>query len=122
MEVEPQFLLSPEGLKEIYLRPAAGGIVPLSTNRALRTSNRTFGSEPSRPVPAVTFSFNLAPEWPSAMRCKRSIGQNKALVCRRQFAAAFPEPLRHFNRRWPVKPFLIVARAAGGLHRPWDPL
>jgi len=43
MEVEPEFWQSPEGLKQIYVRAANGGVVPLSAF--------TITSQPRRPSP-----------------------------------------------------------------------
>jgi len=61
MEVEPQFLLSPEGLKEIYLHPAAGGIVPLSAIAHYAPATAPLAVNHQGQFPSVTLSFNLAP-------------------------------------------------------------
>jgi multidrug efflux pump len=61
MEVEPRFWQSPEGLKEIYLHSADGGIVPLSAVAHYRPATAPLAVNHQGQFPAVTFSFNLAP-------------------------------------------------------------
>jgi multidrug efflux pump subunit AcrB len=60
MEVEPQFWQSPEGLKEIYLHPAAGGVVPLSAIAHYEPTTAPLSVNHQGQFPAVTLSFNLA--------------------------------------------------------------
>ena len=50
MEVEPEFWQSPEGLKQIYVRAANGGVVPLSAFTALRANHGAARREPSGTV------------------------------------------------------------------------
>ncbi|HYV82871.1 MAG TPA: multidrug efflux RND transporter permease subunit [Pyrinomonadaceae bacterium] len=61
MEVEPRFWQSPEGLKEIYLHSASGGVVPLSTVAHYAPATAPLAVNHQGQFPAVTFSFNLAP-------------------------------------------------------------
>src|SRR5689334_6838380 len=85
MEVAPEFWQSPEGLKEIYLRPASGTqigtpaatpaptpsptpagtpavtVVPLSTVAKYAPATAPLAVNHQGQFPAVTFSFNLAP-------------------------------------------------------------
>ena len=61
MEVEPQFWQSPEGLKEIYLHPANGGVVPLSAIAHYGPATAPLSVNHQGQFPSVTFSFNLAP-------------------------------------------------------------
>ena len=60
MEVEPQFWQSPEGLKEIYLHPAAGGVVPLSAIAHYEPTTAPLSINHQGQFPSVTLSFNLA--------------------------------------------------------------
>jgi multidrug efflux pump len=60
MEVEPKFWQSPEGLKEIYLHPAAGGVVPLSAIAHYEPTTAPLSVNHQGQFPAVTLSFNLA--------------------------------------------------------------
>jgi multidrug efflux pump len=61
MEVEPRFWQSPEGLKEIYLHSASGGVVPLSTIAHYAPATAPLAVNHQGQFPAVTLSFNLAP-------------------------------------------------------------
>jgi multidrug efflux pump len=61
MEVEPRFWQSPEGLKEIYLHSADGGVVPLSAIAHYEPATAPLAVNHQGQFPAVTFSFNLAP-------------------------------------------------------------
>jgi multidrug efflux pump len=60
MEVEPRFWQSPEGLQEIYLHTAAGGIVPLSAIAHYEPTTAPLSVNHQGQFPAVTLSFNLA--------------------------------------------------------------
>ena len=60
MEVEPQFWQSPEGLREIYLHPAAGGVVPLNAIAHYEPTIAPLSVNHQGQFPAVTLSFNLA--------------------------------------------------------------
>ena len=61
MEVEPQYWQSPQGLKEIYLHSASGGVVPLSAVARYTPATAPLAVNHQGQFPAVTFSFNLAP-------------------------------------------------------------
>ncbi len=60
MEVEPRYWQRPEGLKEIYLHSASGGIVPLSAVARYAPATAPLAVNHQGQLPAVTFSFNLA--------------------------------------------------------------
>jgi multidrug efflux pump len=61
MEVEPRFWQSPEGLKEIYLHAAGGGIVPLNAVAHYEPATAPLAVNHQGQFPAVTLSFNLTP-------------------------------------------------------------
>ncbi len=61
MEVEPRFWQSPEGLKDIYLHSASGGVVPLSAIAHYAPATAPLAVNHQGQLPAVTLSFNLAP-------------------------------------------------------------
>ncbi|HET6976398.1 MAG TPA: multidrug efflux RND transporter permease subunit [Pyrinomonadaceae bacterium] len=61
MEVEPRYWQSPEGLKDIYLHSATGGVVPLSAVAHYAPATAPLAVNHQGQFPAVTFSFNLAP-------------------------------------------------------------
>jgi multidrug efflux pump len=61
MEVEPRFWQSPEGLKEIYIHPTTGGVVPLSAFTHFEPTTAPLAVNHQGQFPSVTLSFNLAP-------------------------------------------------------------
>jgi multidrug efflux pump len=61
LEVEPSYWQSPEGLKDIYLRSAGGGMVPLSAISHYEPTIASLAVNHQGQFPAVTLSFNLAP-------------------------------------------------------------
>ena len=61
MEVEPEFWQSPEGLKQIYVRAANGGVVPLSAFTHYEPTTAPLAVNHQGQFPSVTLSFNLAP-------------------------------------------------------------
>jgi multidrug efflux pump len=62
MEIDPQFQASPDGLNNIYLRSTStGNMVPLSAFAHFDQSVTALSIAHQGPFPAVTLSFNLAP-------------------------------------------------------------
>src|SRR5262249_39546914 len=61
LEVAPQYQESPEALQHIYVRPASGQAVPLSTFTHFETGSMPLAISHQGQFPAVTVSFNLAP-------------------------------------------------------------
>jgi multidrug efflux pump len=61
LEVAPQYQESPEALQHIYVRPASGQAVPLSTFTHFETGAMPLAISHQGQFPAVTVSFNLAP-------------------------------------------------------------
>ena len=61
LEVKPEFRQGPDALRQIYLRSATGGQVPLSTFTAIEERATPLLVSHQGQFPAVTVSFNLAP-------------------------------------------------------------
>jgi multidrug efflux pump len=61
LEVAPQYWQSPEGLRQIYLRSANSGNIPLRTISLDQTGTTPLAVNHSALFPSVTVSFNLAP-------------------------------------------------------------
>ncbi len=61
LEVAPQFLRSPETLKQIYVPTNQGTVVPLSAFSHFGPSLTPLAVNHQGQVPAITLSFNLAP-------------------------------------------------------------
>jgi multidrug efflux pump len=61
MEVAPRFWQDPGGLRDVYVRSSAGGMVPLSAFTKFRAETAPLAVNHSGVFPSVTISFNLAP-------------------------------------------------------------
>jgi multidrug efflux pump len=61
MEVAPQYWQTPEGLKDIYLKPSNGNEVPLNAITTYDPSTAPLSVNHQGQFPSVTVSFNLAP-------------------------------------------------------------
>ena len=61
LEVAPQYWQSPEGLKDIYLRTAKAGNVPLAAVSGAQSTTTPLTVNHTGLFPSVTVSFNLAP-------------------------------------------------------------
>jgi multidrug efflux pump len=60
LEVAPQFLQSPDSLKDIYLQKSGGGSIPLLTVAKGHASTTPLAVNHTGLFPSVTVSFNLA--------------------------------------------------------------
>jgi multidrug efflux pump len=61
LQVQPDFQLTPDALKNIYVKSNSGVEVPLSAFTHLETRNSTLAINHQGQFPVVTLSFNLAP-------------------------------------------------------------
>ena len=61
MEASPEFWQSPDGLKHIYVRSAAGALVPLGSVAQYAPSSTSLAVNHQGQFPAITISFNLKP-------------------------------------------------------------
>jgi hydrophobe/amphiphile efflux-1 (HAE1) family protein len=60
MEVSPEFLVSPDALRQVYVPSGQGAPVPLSTVAHVARSNTALSITHQGQFPSVTLSFNLA--------------------------------------------------------------
>jgi multidrug efflux pump subunit AcrB len=61
LEVEPQYLLDPSSLNQVYVNSTNGFLVPLAAVAKFKPSNTFLSVNHQGQFPAVTLSFNLAP-------------------------------------------------------------
>jgi multidrug efflux pump subunit AcrB len=61
MEVDPKYQLSPDSLNGIFLKSSTGAMVPLSTIAHYETQRTLLQVNHQGQYPAVTLTFNLAP-------------------------------------------------------------
>ena len=109
MEVAPQFWQSPEGLKDIYLHPPNGGIVPLSTIAHYEPATAPLAVNHQGQFPSVTFSFNLAPgvALSDAIQAINQTEQNMGLPA--TIHGSFSGTAQAFQSSLASEPFLIAA-------------
>ena len=62
LEAEPRFLEDPAALRHIYVRSTNGAFVPLVSVAQFKTENTFLSVNHQGQFPAVTISFNLAPD------------------------------------------------------------
>lgn len=62
LEVSPRLLEEPSALEKIFVKSSAGKMVPLSSLAKFKTSNTSLSVSHQGQFPAVTLSFNLAPD------------------------------------------------------------
>ena len=61
LEVEPQYLLDPSSLNQVYVNSTNGFLVPLAAVAKFKPSNTFLSVNPQGQFPAVTLSITLAP-------------------------------------------------------------
>jgi multidrug efflux pump len=82
MEVAPQFQQSPDTLQSVYVHSSNGNMVPLSAFAHFGPANTSLAVSHQGQWPAVTISFNLAPNV--------SLGQATTAIDRAQRSISFP--------------------------------
>jgi hydrophobe/amphiphile efflux-1 (HAE1) family protein len=86
LEVKPEYLESPDGLDSLYVRSAAGGLVPLGALTVRRPSTVPLAINHQGQFPAITLSFNLAPgkslsdAVQAVQKAKASIGMPASVI------------------------------------------
>jgi multidrug efflux pump len=109
MEVEPQYWQSPEGLKEIYLHPKSGGIVPLSAVAHYAPATAPLAVNHQGQFPAVTFSFNLAPGVALSDAVQAINQTEQSMGMPPTIHGSFAGTAQAFQTSLASEPFLIVA-------------
>ncbi len=109
MEIDPQFQQGPDALKQIYVRSAAGQMVPLSAFSHYDRSITALSIAHQGPFPAVTFSFNMALDAPlgegvaAIQKLERNIGLPSTI------RAGFQGTTQAFQASLDSQPYLILA-------------
>jgi len=109
MEVEPRFWQSPEGLKEIYLRSANGGMVPLSAVAHYGPATAPLAVNHQGQFPAVTFSFNLAAGVALSDAVKAINQAEESIGMPATIHGSFSGTAQAFQSSLASEPYLIVA-------------
>ena len=109
LEVKPEFQQSPDALKQIYVRSSSGEAVPLSAFVSFATTTAPLSIGHQGQFPAVTLSFNLAPNVAlgdavsSIRRAEQEIGMPASI------RPNFQGTAQAFQSSLASEPFLILA-------------
>jgi multidrug efflux pump len=112
MEVDPEFQQGPTGLNSIYVASSTGGFAPLSAFTHYASSNTALAVAHQGQFPAVTFTFNLAPNVPlgdavtAVQKVEREIGLPTTIH------PGFQGTAQAFQDSLASEPYLILAALA----------
>ena len=108
MEVAPQFWQTPEGLKDVYLKPSNGNEVPLSAITTYDPSTAPLSVNHQSQFPAVTVSFNLAPDVPLSDAVTAIENLQRQLGMPDTIHGMFSGTAQAFQSSFSSEPYLIV--------------
>jgi len=109
MEVEPEFWQSPEGLKQIYVRAANGGVVPLSAFTHYEPTTAPLAVNHQGQFPSVTLSFNLTPGLALSDAVSRIHDMEQSMGMPATIHGSFSGTLQAFQASLATQPLLITA-------------
>ncbi len=109
LETQPSFQQRPEDLKNIYLRSAGGGAVPLGAFTDIQTGNAPLVVNHQGQFPVVTISFNLAPDASLGQAVRAVEKARTELGLPPSIQASFQGTAQAFRSSLSNTPFLILA-------------
>jgi multidrug efflux pump len=109
LEVAPKFQQNPDSLKDIYVRTPAGTQVPLSSFTRLETQSTPLAVNHQGQFPAVTLSFNLAPNASLGDAVKEIEDAGKEIGMPASIRASFQGTALAFQSSLANEVWLIVA-------------
>jgi multidrug efflux pump len=108
LEVDPQFWQSPLGLKDVYIRPSQGKVVPLNAIAHYEPTTAPLSVNHQGQYPSVTISFNLAPGVPLSQASSAILGLEQKLGMPDSIHGMFSGTLQAFQSSLATQPFLII--------------
>jgi hydrophobe/amphiphile efflux-1 (HAE1) family protein len=112
MEIDPKFQQSPDGLKNIYVRSATGQPVPLSAFTHYEQTNTSLAIAHQGQFPAITITFNLAPNVPLGDAVAAVQGMERAVNLPTTIHPGFQGTAQAFQSSLATEPYLILAALA----------
>jgi multidrug efflux pump len=109
LEVAPAFQQSPDALKGVYVRSAAGGQVPLATITRFAPSTTPLAVNHQSFFPSVTLSFNLAPGVALSDAVTAIQGLERDIRMPASIRASFQGTAQAFQASLATQPLLILA-------------
>jgi multidrug efflux pump len=109
MEVAQQFQQSPDALKNIYVRSSTGQEVPLSTFTHYQPAMTSLAVAHQGQFPAITFSFNLAPNVTLGQAVVAVQNVVRTMVVPATIHPGFQGTAQVFESSLASEPYLILA-------------
>ena len=109
MEIDPKFQQSPDALNDIYVRSSTGQSVPLSAFTHYARSTTSLAVNHQGQFPAVTISFNLAPNVPLGNAVSAIQGVERTLGLPSTIHPGFQGTAQAYQASLATEPFLILA-------------
>jgi multidrug efflux pump subunit AcrB len=109
MEIDPKFQQSPDGLKSIYVRSKTGLAVPLSSFTHYQPSLTALSVAHQGQFPAVTISFNLAPNVTLGDAVEAVRKAMNTMVLPASIHGSFQGTAQAFQDSLASEPYLILA-------------
>ena len=109
LEVAPRFQQDPEALKSIYVKSSTGTQVPLSAFTRLVPGTAALAVNHQGQFPAVTLSFNLAPDVSLGHAVDAIRGAERKLGLPASIRASFQGTAQAFQASLANEPLLILA-------------
>ena len=109
LEVDPKFQQNPENLKDIYVRAANGGAIPLTAFTHVEHTNAPLTITHQGQFPATTLSFNLAPRVSLGHAVKAIQQAEKEIGLPPSIHASFQGTAAAFQSSLKNEPLLILA-------------
>ncbi len=109
LEVDSQFRLTPDALKDIYVKSNAGMQVPLSAFTRLEMRNAPLAINHLGQFPVVNLSFNLAPGVSLGEATKAIEQAQQEINLPRSINTSFQGPAAAFHNSLSSEPWLILA-------------
>jgi multidrug efflux pump subunit AcrB len=112
MEIDPKFQQSPDGLKNIYVRSTTGQSVPLSAFTHYTQTNTSLAIAHQGQFPAITITFNLAPNVPLGDAVAAVQNMERAVNLPTTIHPGFQGTAQAFQSSLATEPYLILAALA----------
>ncbi len=109
MEVAREFQRSTDALSNLYVHASTGEAVPLSAFTHFEPSNTPLAVAHQGQFPAVTFSFNLAPDVPLGDAVSAVQGALNSIVLPSTIHGSFQGTAQAFQDSLSTEPYLILA-------------
>jgi len=109
MEIDPEFQQGPTGLNDIYVPSSTGSAVPLSTFTHYAASNTSLAVAHQGQFPAITLTFNLAPNVTLGQAVIAVQNVVRTMVVPATIHPSFQGTAQVFEASLATMPYLILA-------------